>query len=107
MPLYEYRCPVCHRVFEELRRAGDAGDASCPNCGHAASRILSLSAFALKGNGCYANDYGDRRPASFTRDGHGTIKGKIVPVPSLARDPSQPRNPRPASPKADDAKEGA
>ena len=115
MPLYEFRCPACDRVFEELRRAGDETQAPCPDCGRDACRIVSLSAFALKGSGFYATDYGQRRPGSFQRDGKGTIKGTEVAVPQLARDPSVPladREPQPAGvpesdPIDDDAKEGA
>lgn len=108
MPLYEYQCPVCGRVFEELRRAGDECDAPCPECGHASPRIVSLSAFALKGSGFYATDYTDRRPSSFHRDGNGSIKGTVVAVPSLARDPSQPLSQDDASgDETDPAKEDA
>ena len=118
MPLYEFRCSACDRVFEELRRAGDEGQALCPDCGRPAPRIISLSAFALKGSGFYATDYGDRRPGAFQRDGKGTIKGTAVPVPQLARDPSVPNRPleqpstepavKPASDHPeDDAKEDA
>lgn len=35
MPLYEYQCTKCEKVFEELvssHRA--AGDVTCPACGH-------------------------------------------------------------------------
>lgn len=90
MPLYEYECPACGQVFEELRRAGDTTAAACPKCGEPASRIVSLSAFALKGSGFYATDYVKRRPGSFQKDGKGTIKGTAVSVPQLARDPSVP-----------------
>ena len=93
MPLYEYECPACGRVFEELRRAGDESGATCPQCGGLAFRIVSLSAFALKGSGFYATDYVKRRPGSFQKDGKGTIKGTAVPVPELARDPSVPLPP--------------
>ena len=110
MPLYEYRCPACDRVFEELRRAGDEGDAPCPVCGRPSPRTVSLSAFAFKGDGFYATDYVSRRPASFRRDGNGTIKGTVVPVPQLARDPSRPADPGDSDHDAADAaatKEGA
>ena len=90
MPLYEYRCPACDRVFEELRRAGDDGPADCPSCSRPSPRIVSLSSFALKGSGFYATDYVKRRPGQFKKDGNGTIKGTEVPVPQLARDPSVP-----------------
>lgn len=113
MPLYEFRCPACDRVFEELRRAGDDGPAPCPACGRQADRVVSLSSFALKGSGFYATDYVKRRPGSFKKDGNGTIKGTEVPVPQLARDPSVPLpQPVPDEPDqpgetADPAKEGA
>ncbi|MHC1791086.1 FmdB family zinc ribbon protein [Solidesulfovibrio sp.] len=90
MPLYEFQCPACDRVFEELRRSGDESEAPCPGCGTAAPRIVSLSAFALKGSGFYATDYVQRRPGKFKRDGNETIKGTTVAVPQLARDPSVP-----------------
>ncbi|KHK03012.1 FmdB family zinc ribbon protein [Desulfovibrio sp. TomC] len=90
MPLYEYQCPACGRVFEELRRSGDEAEAACPECGAGAPRIVSLSAFALKGTGFYATDYVKRRPGSFKRDGNDTVKGTPVPIPQLARDPSVP-----------------
>jgi putative FmdB family regulatory protein len=107
MPLYEFQCPACDRVFEELRRAGDEADASCPDCGQPSPRVVSLSAFAFKGSGFYATDHANRRPASFQRDGKGTIKGKTVEIPSLARDPSRPLTDEddPES-DADPAKEG-
>ena len=90
MPLYEFECPACDRVFEELRRSGDEAAAACPECGRPAPRIVSLSSFALKGSGFYATDYVKRRPGTFKRDGNDTIKGTPVAVPQLARDPSVP-----------------
>ena len=90
MPLYEFECPACGRVFEELCRTVDTGHAPCPACGRSAPRIVSLSAFALKGSGFHATDYVKRRPGAFKRDGNDTIKGTPVAVPQLARDPSVP-----------------
>lgn len=90
MPLYEFECPACGRVFEELCRTVDTGHAPCPACGQSAPRIVSLSAFALKGSGFHATDYVQRRPGAFKRDGNDTVKGTPVDVPQLARDPSVP-----------------
>lgn len=112
MPLYEFECPACGRVFEELRRSGDEAEAACPECGQPAPRIVSLSAFALKGSGFYATDYVKRRPGQFKRDGNDTVKGTPVDVPQLARDPSVPLSAEEPSPDdeeaaADQPKEGA
>lgn len=51
MPIYEYYCPDCHGVFEQLRAVRDAQDsAPCPECDTDANRILStdLQIFTLR-----------------------------------------------------------
>ncbi len=51
MPLYEYRCRVCGRTFEKLRRMADADrDIQCPECASEEIERL-LSAFAAGGCG--------------------------------------------------------
>ncbi len=53
MPLYEYFCTSCQRVFETIRPAKEAdAPAECPACQHGSSqRILSLFASSVKTNG--------------------------------------------------------
>lgn len=61
MPIYEYECPLCGR-FEAMQKASEKplkknpectrGD--CPKC---AQRLVSASAFHLKGSGWYKTDY--------------------------------------------------
>jgi len=58
MPLYEYRCRQCERLFDRLERASDPRDGTCPNCGGAATRLLGTPALQFKGSGWYVNDYG-------------------------------------------------
>lgn len=51
MPMYEYRCQDCGKMFEQLRRMQDADrDLNCPECG---SRQVErqLSSFATGGCG--------------------------------------------------------
>jgi putative FmdB family regulatory protein len=51
MPIYEYCCPECNSKFELLRSISEADEgASCPQCKHAAKRILSRFASFSKGN---------------------------------------------------------
>ena len=51
MPLYEYRCRVCGRSFELLRRMADADrDLECPECRSEEIERL-LSTFAAAGCG--------------------------------------------------------
>jgi putative FmdB family regulatory protein len=51
MPLYEYQCRKCGKIFELLRRIKDAdGDLECPNC-HAPKVERQFSSFASGGCG--------------------------------------------------------
>ena len=61
MPIYEYSCPKCgvfeavQKVSEEpLKARPECNRSDCPNC---AERIISASAFHLKGTGWYKSDY--------------------------------------------------
>lgn len=58
MPLYEYRCRQCEKLFDRLERASDPRDGTCPDCGGAATRLLGTPALQFKGSGWYVNDYG-------------------------------------------------
>lgn len=78
MPIYEYLCPKCEETFEEWRKSVDDDVAPCPACGEPSKRIISSSAFILKGKGWYATDYKDRRPEFMQRGGQPKIKGKTV-----------------------------
>lgn len=53
MPLYEYYCASCQKVFETLRPAAEADTATtCPACQNASTqRILSLFANSVKTDG--------------------------------------------------------
>jgi putative FmdB family regulatory protein len=63
MPIYEYRCPACHQIFEEWsRQVEDYSVAhSCPVCGSKAKRLISHTSFSLKGQGWYVTDYGAQK----------------------------------------------
>lgn len=62
MPIYEYQCPACQKVFEEWTTVSEAHeDKPCPACGAASPRVLSNTSFVLKGAGWYVSDYGYRK----------------------------------------------
>jgi putative FmdB family regulatory protein len=34
MPIYEYRCRKCGKLFEKIQKVGEGGDSlKCPDCG--------------------------------------------------------------------------
>lgn len=57
MPLYEYRCHKCGKVFEVIQKFSDVPLAVHEECGGEVERLLSAPAFHLKGSGWYATDY--------------------------------------------------
>ena len=63
MPIYEYKCPFCRKVFEEWVKAHDTAPQPCPDCGTASPHIVSHTTFVLKGGGWYVTEYGKRKPA--------------------------------------------
>lgn len=63
MPIYEYVCNACGHEFEEWQRITDSPVRKCPSCGkRKVERLVSLSAFHLKGSGWYVTDYGGKKP---------------------------------------------
>ena len=57
MPIYEYRCSKCGRVFEAIQKFSDAPLTVDEQCGGAVERLLSTSALQFKGSGWYVTDY--------------------------------------------------
>ena len=87
MPIYEYRCEDCEQIFEEWQKGFEDKDVFCPVCGHKAKRIISNTAFVLKGTGWYVTDYcGGKHgsPSSGGNGGNGTngTNGKSKPAES-------------------------
>lgn len=63
MPLYEYRCAKCGKVFEVLQKFSDAPLKRHKECGGSVTRLVSASSFQLKGGGWYASGYAKEPPA--------------------------------------------
>lgn len=57
MPIYEYRCADCHLEFERMQKVSDPPVDSCPSCAGTVQKLISRSAFHLKGDGWYVTDY--------------------------------------------------
>ena len=57
MPLYEYRCAQCGKVFEIIQKFSDAALETHENCGGKVERLISPPALQFKGSGWYITDY--------------------------------------------------
>ena len=57
MPLYEYQCSKCGNIFEVIQKFSDEPLTVHEGCGGEVVRLISRSAFQLKGSGWYITDY--------------------------------------------------
>ena len=62
MPCYEYHCEQCGQ-FEKVQRITEAALEKCPTCDNLVKRLISTSAFSLKGTG-WAKDGYQKGPKS-------------------------------------------
>ena len=58
MPIYEYRCLDCGHQFELMQKFSDPPAETCTSCSGTVQKLISRSAFHLKGSGWYVTDYG-------------------------------------------------
>jgi len=89
MPVYEYRCTACNHQFELRQKFSDAPAAQCPKCGGAVHKMVSASAFSLKGGGWYGDNYDAKAEAPKTESdsaiGSGTAADS-APTESAPKD---------------------
>ncbi len=58
MPIYEYECEACSHTFEAFQKMVDEPLKDCPECKKVAlKKLISASAFRLKGDGWYETDF--------------------------------------------------
>jgi putative FmdB family regulatory protein len=64
MPVYEYECKECDRVFEVQQKMADAPLSHCPKCQAPIKKLMSMSSFQLRGGGWYADGYSSASSAA-------------------------------------------
>ena len=70
MPIYEYLCEGCGKVNEKLQKVNDPPPARCDECGsRKLAKLVSRSAFQLKGGGWYSDLYASRKKGAPAADG--------------------------------------
>lgn len=67
MPLYEYECTKCGRVEEAFQRFSDKPLSKCRHCSGKLQKLISQSAFHLKGSGWYVTDYANKTKSSSSK----------------------------------------
>jgi len=95
MPIYEYQCQKCQSVFEEWQSGFEEREMECPECGEPSKRLISHSAFHLKGTGWYADGYGGKKSGSTPASTDDTA-GSASDVGKSAKDESSGTEATPA-----------
>ena len=112
MPLYEYQCSKCDKIFEVIEKFSDAPLTVHEGCGGQVARLLSAPAFQLKGSGWYATDYpksGSEKKGETASNGASDSKDSKDSKSSESKSDSKPAasdtkaesKPAPASAKKD------
>lgn len=57
MPIYEYQCDACGSQRELILKPGGVARPTCTSCRKRMRRVISKTAFILKGSGWYVTDY--------------------------------------------------
>jgi len=110
VPIYEYLCEDCGKITETLQKLSEPPPKTCGECGgkHIA-KLVSRSAFQLKGGGWYSDLYSSPKkrdsesapaadaPADASKPGDGAAK----PAPE-----KKPEKAEPAAKAGGDAKSG-
>jgi len=70
MPIYEYLCSSCGKVNEKLQKVSDPPPARCDECGSKKlAKLVSRSAFQLKGGGWYSDLYASAKKEAPAKEG--------------------------------------
>ena len=93
MPIYEYACEKCGHEFEREQRITEDPVKTCPSCkAKKVRRLISRTAFVLKGGGWYSDLYSSSQPGSDTgAKSDGDSKSEAKPAAaSEAKSESKP-----------------
>jgi putative FmdB family regulatory protein len=93
MPIYEYRCTACGGVFEKIQRFSDPPLDSCEVCRGTLEKLVSRTAFLLKGGGWYSSGYTKSGGGS---DSPSEVGGK--PESGSGKPPASGSSPEPDKP---------
>jgi putative FmdB family regulatory protein len=88
MPIYEYECCQCGKVTEALQKFSDAPLTTCGHCSGELRKLISNSAFHLKGSGWYVTDYAGKNPkggAEAKESGEKKTEAKTAPETCAAK----------------------
>ncbi len=89
MPIYEYRCDACGHELEAIQKMADAPLSECPACQkHSLQKLISASAFRLKGSGWYETDFKKGDKKNLHESAASSKKGEAPPCAATGSCPN-------------------
>jgi putative FmdB family regulatory protein len=79
VPIYEYKCSKCGKVFEIIQKISDEPLRRCKFCDGKVDRLISNTSFQLKGSGWYLTDYARKSESSSSPDSEAKAGEKAKP----------------------------
>ena len=104
MPIYEYECQQCGKVFETIQKFSDPRltECLCEEKGPV-TKLISAAAFHLKGTGWYVTDFRDkgRKGGDKKEDAGGDSAGDKAAASDGAKDGAKDGGKSESAPKKD------
>lgn len=106
MPIYEYECKACGDIAEVMQKMSDPAPEACPACHKGPLvKIMSRTAFVLKGEGWYVTDFRDKKkPAAKPDDKAAPQKAEGTTTSTDAKAPESAAKAEPVKAEAPAAK---
>jgi putative FmdB family regulatory protein len=88
MPIYEYECTKCGNHIEVWQKFSDLPVTQCDCCHGKVRKVISQSAFHLKGTGWYVTDYSSKsgNRSGETKKPETTTETKTEAATTTAKD---------------------
>ncbi len=92
MPIYEYECEKCGAVVEMMHGMSEKPPTTkCAKCKGKLQRLISASAFHLKGGGWYKDLYSSTKPGA-SGDSGGSSSGSSTPSTTTPTTPPKKKS---------------
>jgi len=102
VPIYEYECEDCKKVFEAFVGINDPPLKNCPHCnGTRVKKLVSNCSFQLKGSGWYLTDYARKEKKEASPP---AAKKDSAPQAENKKSGAQPNTSKKSTPKKDSGK---
>jgi len=89
LPIYEYRCEECGHELEAIQKMADAPLVDCPGCKKPSlKKLISASAFRLKGGGWYETDFKKGDKKNLHDSGSSSKKADVPPCAATGSCPN-------------------